>query len=385
VSPLSWRNRTLWVLGGTSLLTDASSEMILPFLPLFLTEHLGASAVWVGAVDGAAQAVAALLQGWSGRRADRSGRHRAWVLAGYALSSVVRPWMGLAGSAAQVLAVRVTDRVGKGMRSSPRDALLAAGVAPDARGAVFGVHRAMDHAGAVIGPALALLVLQLRPGDLRSVFLASAFPAALAMLTLAVGLPGTARVPAPEHPAPPAAAGPQERPPWLAPLALLTLGRAPEGFLLLAAAGPDPAALPWLWMGLNAVQALGSGPLGRWSDRVGRRAMVLSGWAGLAALQLAFAVAEAPAGRVALFLAYGLHRAWTEGAEKAWIADLAPPDARATAFGRYHRLTGLLALPAGLGFGTAWSAWGPGSAFGIAAAVAAGAALWLAAATRPAR
>jgi MFS family permease len=135
-------------------------------------------------------------------------------------------------------------------------------------------------------------------------------------------------------------------------------------------------------MGLNAVQALGSGPLGRWSDRVGRRAMVLSGWAGLAALQLAFAVAEAPAGRVALFLAYGLHRAWTEGAEKAWIADLAPPDARATAFGRYHRLTGLLALPAGLGFGAAWSAWGPSSAFAIAAGACAGAAGWLAAATR---
>lgn len=349
MSTLRWRHRTLWVLGLTSLLTDASSEMILPFLPLFLTEHLGASAIWVGAVDGAAQAVAALLQGWSGRRADRTGRHRAWVIGGYALSSVVRPWMGLAGSAAQVLAVRVTDRVGKGLRSSPRDALLAAGVPADERGAVFGLHRAMDHAGAVLGPALALGVLQLRPGDLRSVFLASAVPAALAVLTLVVGLSGTAPAPRAE-----------------------------------AAPAPVPAAAPARppWMALNAVQAVGSGPLGRWSDRVGRRAMVLSGWAWLAGVQLAFAVTDAPAVRVALFLAYGLHRAWTEGAEKAWIADLSPPDARATAFGRYHRLTGLLALPAGLGFGAAWSAWGPSSAFAIAAAVCAGAAGWLAAATR---
>jgi MFS family permease len=372
-------SRTVVSLGVVSLLTDASSEMIYPLLPLFLGTVLGAGPAALGVIEGMAEATAALLKLASGRWSDTLPRRKPLVLAGYGLSSAVRPLIALAGSAAQVLAVRLADRVGKGVRSAPRDALIADAVPPASRGRAFGFHRSMDHAGAVVGPLLAWALLA-SDVPLREVFWWAAVPGGLAVLVLWRGVTeppaarehASARAPAAEHV--PTTGAPLPRVFWryLAVLCLFTLGNSSDAFLLLRAAdlGVSTAHVPLLWAAHHAVKAA----LGTWggslSDRIGRRSAVSLGWGVYALTYVGFAVAHASWQVWALFLGYGLFFALVEGAEKAFVADLVPPERRGTAYGWFHLAVGLGALPGSVVFGLVWQRLGAGTAFGMGACLA---------------
>ncbi len=377
--------RTVVALAAVSLLTDASSEMIYPLLPVFLTATLGAGAATLGAIEGAAESTAALLKLASGWWSDRLPRRKPLVVAGYALASAARPLVALAGSAGQVLAVRLADRVGKGIRSSPRDALLAAAVPPEARGRAFGFHRAADHLGAVLGPLAAFALLRGAGADVRTVFALAAVPAALAVAVLVFGVreaPPAARPrrapPLPAGPGPLDADAAAGRPlvALLAAVTLFTLGNSTDAFLILRAAqlGVPVALVPLLWALLHVVKSASSTPGGALSDRVGRRPLIAAGWLVYAAVYLGFAAADAPWHAWALFAAYGVVFGLTEGAEKALVADLAPSARRGAAFGWYHGAVGAAALPASLLFGALWERYGAPAAFRAGAALA-GAAL----------
>jgi len=375
-------HRTVFSLGLVSLLTDASSEMIYPLLPAFLTTILGASPAFLGVVEGFAEAVAAGLKVVSGRLSDRLARRKPLVVAGYALSSVVRPLVALAAAPVHVLAVRVTDRIGKGVRSAPRDALVALVTAPADRGRAFGFQRAMDHAGAMVGPLLASAVLLLRPGDLRLVFALASVPAALAVLTLVVGVREEAAAAGRVTSAAVARdAGPLDPglARYLAVLAVFTLGNSSDAFLLLRAqeAGVPVAAVPLVWTLHHLVKTSASTWGGGLSDRGGRRRAIALGWTAYALAYAGFAAVASPLGVVLLFAVYGLFHAFSEGAERALVADLAEGPARGRAFGLFHAVTGAVLLPASLLTGFLWQRLGAAVALGTGAALAAVAALGL--------
>lgn len=376
VVPRPRLGRTVVALSVVSLLTDLSSEMIYPLLPLFLVGTLGAGAGMLGAIEGAAETTAALLKLASGWWSDRLRRRKPLVIAGYALAAAARPLVALAGSAAQVLAVRVTDRVGKGIRGAPRDALLADAVAPALRGRAFGLHRAADHLGAVLGPLVAFVLLEHAGIPLRSVFLWAAVPGALAVLVLWLGVRERPRA---VVEAPAAARAPLRgvrlgRPFWwyLGAVLLFTLGNASDAFLLLRAAelGVPASAVPLLWALLHVVKSAANAVGGDLSDRVGRRPLIVGGWLVYAAVYLLFARATEPWHAWALFTAYGVYFGMTEGAEKALVADLAPADRRGSAFGWYNLAIGVGALPASVVFGVVWETVGAGAAFALGAGLA---------------
>lgn len=373
---------TVHRLGLVSLLTDASSEMIYPLLPSFLTGVLRARPAFVGLVEGLAESVASLTKVASGRLSDRVRRRKPLVVAGYTLSTVARPLVALAVAPWHVLAVRLADRVGKGVRSAPRDALLAQ-VAPSTElGRAFGLQRAMDHAGAVIGPLLASAVLLVHD-DVRLVFALAALPGVAAVLVLLFGV-AEARPGAPGDPAPAAPARVPDRAPvphapatpglrrFLAVAGLFTLGNSSDAFLLLRAQGLGvPLALvPMLWTAHHVVKAATSTAGGALSDRVGRRAAIAAGWVIYAAVYAGLALATRPWHVWLLFVVYGLHHALTEGPERALVAELAPSEGRGHAFGLFHAITGLLLLPASLLTGTLWQAVSPRAALVTGAGLA---------------
>lgn len=366
------------VLGLVSLLTDVSSEMIYPLLPLFLTAVLGAGPAFLGVIEGVAETTAALLKLASGIWSDRVRRRKPLVLGGYGLSGLVRPLVALAASPAWVLAIRFADRLGKGLRSSPRDALIADSVAPELRGRAFGFHRSMDHAGALLGPLLAAGLLAWVTTDLRTVFWLAALPGLLAVLLLA----GRVRE-APRRPSAAAEAwvglpgGPLRT--YLLVLLLFTLGNSTDAFLLLRAAdlGMTPARIPLLWAFFHLVKMAAVFPFGALSDRIGRRGVIVAGWGVYSAAYLGFAVAGNELQVWLLFALYGLFYGLSEGAEKALLVDLATPAQRGAAFGWFHAAIGLGALPASLLFGWLWQVAGPVPAFGCGAGLAALAALLL--------
>jgi MFS family permease len=369
-------------LGAVSLLNDAATEMMVPLLPVFLTSTLGASAMALGWIEGAAEATASVLKLLSGRASDRMKRRRPLILVGYGLASLVRPFMAVTTSAMQALTVRVTDRIGKGLRTSPRDALLAASVREDQRGAAFGLHRAMDHTGAVIGPAIAAAVLAFWTTDLRTLFWLTAIPGALAMTALFVGV----REQAPTVEDVGAATETEEASRGqlarlLIPLGLFTLGNASDAFLLLKAGATRAplVTLPLLWMALHVVKAAASLPAGRLADRHGRRRIIAAGWILYAAVYLGFAYAESQAVIWGLFVAYGLHSGLTEGAEKALVAELVPGAKLGAGFGWYHLTLGGLSLAASVIFGALWTGLGNRVAFLTSAGLAVGAVIALAA------
>jgi MFS family permease len=382
-------------LGAVSFLTDLSSEMIYPLLPVFLSATLGASAVALGVVEGAAESVASLLKLVSGWWSDRLARRKPLVVAGYTLASVVRPLVGLATSAGQVLAIRVADRVGKGLRSSPRDALITDAVDPRARGRAFGFHRAADHAGALLGPLVAFALLGWAGMEMRELFLWAAVPGALAVATLIFGVrerragpggdPDEARgeppAPAPIPDEPPVPARPLPKGFWrfLGIITLFTLGNATDAFLLLRATdlGVPVALVPVLWAFLHLVKAASSTPGGALSDRLGRKPLIVAGWLLYAAVYAGFAYAGAAWHVWALFAVYGLYHGLVEGAERALVADLVGTGHRGAAFGWYHLAIGIAALPASVLFGWLWMTWSPAVAFGTGAALAGAAALLL--------
>ncbi len=374
-------HRNVKALGVVSLLTDASSEMIYPLLPAFLTGPLRAGPALLGVIEGLAEAVAALVKVVSGRVSDRLPRRKPLVVAGYGLSSVARPLVALAAAPVHVLAVRLADRLGKGVRGAPRDALLAEVTPTDQRGRAYGFHRAMDHAGAMVGPLLASVVL-LFTEDLRLVFAAAAVPAALAMVTLIFGVREERRAPA----AAPTPARPDSGSPlesgfrrYLVVLAVFTLGNSSDAFLLLRAqeTGLPVALIPALWAWHHLIKAGGSTWGGTLSDRVGRKRAILLGWAVYGLSYAGFALAGSPLAIVGLFAVYGLFHALTEGPERALVADLAGPEARGRAFGLFHAITGAALLPASLLTGLLWQRFGATAALGTGAAVAGVAALGL--------
>ena len=376
--------RTVVALGAVSFLTDLSSEMIYPLLPVFLVDVLGAGALALGAIEGVAESTAALLKVASGWWADRMRRRKPLVVAGYGLSGTVRPLIGLAGSWPVVVVLRFGDRVGKGIRTSPRDALIADVTPPDRRGAAYGLHRALDHAGAVAGP-LAAAGLLLIPGmTLRAVFLLAAIPAALVILVLVT------RVTEEDRAEPSAAAPPSLRASWLrmgvpfkrllVAVMIFTLGNSTDAFLLfrLADAGFAAGWIAVLWALHNGVKMLANLAGGQLADRLDRRTLVTAGWTVYAAIYLGFGVTSATAPLVALFLAYGVYFGLTEPVERAWVAALAPAESRGAAFGLYNGAIGITALPASLLFGAVYAAAGPGAAFGMGAALAVAATVLLA-------
>lgn len=365
--------RNVLALAVVSFLTDVASDMTYPLLPMFLATVLGASATAVGAIEGAAESTAALLKLFSGWMSDRAPRRKPLVLAGYGIASLIRPLIGLAQSASQVLAIRVADRVGKGIRGAPRDALIADSVDPSIRGRAFGFHRAADHAGAVVGPLLAFALLSWGGLELRDVFLLTAIPGALAVAMVLFGVREVPRE-APAKARKIDFRAPLGRRFWsfLAVLLIFTLGNSTDAFLLLRARdlGIDAALIPILWAVLHVVKALSSTPAGSLSDRIGRKPLLVAGWLLYAGVYLALAFAETAWQAWALFAIYGVYFGLTEGVEKALVADLVPADRRGTAFGWYNLAIGVGALPASLIFGLIWDGAGAPVAFGFGAALA---------------
>jgi len=366
----AWLTRQALALGLVALLTDMGTEMGMPLLPALIA-GLGGGAVAVGLIDGLADAVAALLQVWAGRASDRSGRRKPYVFAGYSLSGLVRPLFGLAAAPWQVVAVRSADRVGKGVRKPSTNALLDQAATPATRGRVFGFYDAMDNAGQMLGPLLAMALLLAFAENLHKTLLCAIVPGALAALVVAFLVR--------EHRAPKAA---QAEPfPWippkailpvLLPIAVFSLGNASDLFLLLKV--HQGGAALWtqalLWAGYSAFKVVSALLGGKLSDRIGPRLTISLGWAFYAAVYTAFALATSLGAMTALFLAYGLFHGMSEGPLKALVGSLTPAKHKSTGYGWLGLTTGLVSLPAGLLFGWLWDAHGASAAFGTGAGLA---------------
>lgn len=377
--------RSVWLLGLISLVNDSASELVYPLVPLYLSGVLMAGPRVLGLIEGIAEALSSLLKLWAGVMVDRSGRSKPWVVAGYGLAGLGRPLIAFVAGWPMLLALRLADRVAKAVRAAPRDALLAANIGPGQRGLAFGLHRAMDNTGAVVGPVLAWLLLSTGV-PLGHVFLWALIPGAVCLaLTLAV------------REAPPAPAAPPRfswtlagLPPalrrYLVVVALFTLGNSSNMFLLLRAKqlGVAEAQVPLLWAAVSAVAALFSVPLGSLSDRVGRVRLLVAGYIAYAGFYLGMAAWAEPGWRLyLLFGLYGIFMAATDGVERALMADLAPPALRGTAFGWLNLVMGATLLPASLLFGTLWEGTSATVAFGFSAGCALAAAALLTAWVRP--
>ncbi|MDQ3949588.1 MAG: MFS transporter [Gemmatimonadota bacterium] len=388
-SPRPTLGRNVLALTLVSFFTDVSSEMIYPLLPIFLTGVLGASASFVGAMEGAAETTSSLLKLVSGWWSDRVQRRKPLVVFGYALASTMRPLVAFARSASEVLVIRLSDRAGKGIRNAPRDALIADSVDPAIWGRAFGVHRAGDHAGGVVGPLVAFALLSWWAVPMRQVFLLAAVPGAVAVLVVIFGVrePPRYRVEGGgwrvERAAQslPSTLRPLPSTFWstLAVILLFTLGNSTDAFLLLRATqlGVPATLAPVLWAVLHVVKASASAPGGALSDRVGRKPTLIAGWLLYAAVYAGFAVASDAWHAWALFAVYGVFFGLTEGTERALVADIVPPDRRGSAFGWYHLAVGLGMFPASLLFGIIWDRAGAPTAFLVGATLSVAAAVGL--------
>ncbi|SMF95095.1 MFS-type transporter involved in bile tolerance, Atg22 family [Methylomagnum ishizawai] len=363
---------TVWMLGCISFLNDTAGELVYPLLPIYFAVVLQVEPRIFGFIEGSALAVNSLLQLVSGRAADRSRSAKGWVVAGYGIAAVSRPMLAFAQSWPVAMGFRLADRMGKGLRSSPRDALLALSAAPGQRGLAFGFHRAMDNVGAVAGPLMAAWLLE-QKADLRQVLLWTAVPGLLTV-ALTLCLKDVEREARPAVPFD-----------WrigtfslafrryLLVLGVFTLGFPSSLFLLLRARelGVPDAELPLLWAGVSLVAALCSTGFSAWSDRVGRKTMIVAGWWVYSAILLLLGFdGWSKAWLWPLFAMYGLFFAATEGAQKALVADMVPRHGVGTAFGWFNLVTGLLLLPASLIFGGLTQAFGSAWAFGFSAACA---------------
>jgi MFS family permease len=377
--------RPVWLLGWVSFFTDMATEMTYPLLPVFLTRVIGAGAMSLGIIEGVADAANSVLKIASGWVADRTGAPKPLVVAGYSISSAVRPLIAIVGTWPQVLAIRFADRMGKGIRGAPRDAMLATFSDPSTRGRVYGFHRAMDHAGAVVGPLIASAFLFFYPGEYRTLFALTIVPGIIVIIVLLrVPAATAARVEAPPAaPVPYARSVKLPKSFWkaMAIIFVFTLGNASDAFLLLRLTDLGIAVfwIPLLWSALHVVKSAASVGGGELSDRLGRRTLIGLGWIVFALVYFGFAIFDTPMAVVVIFLSYGLFFGLTEGVEKAWIADLAPAPARGTAFGIYNGMLGLGSLVASVLFGLLWTRVSPQAAFmaGAGLAVAATALLYL--------
>lgn len=371
---LSGLSRNVVILGWVSFFSDLSSEMIYPLLPLFLTTVLGAPASVIGLIEGVAESTASLLKVVSGWLSDRLGRRKALVVSGYGLSNLVKPLFALTTAWPQVLALRFTDRVGKGVRTSPRDAIIADSTPEVVRGSAFGFQRAMDTAGAVGGPLMAFLILAMHPTDYRLVFLLAFVPGliAVALVALLVRERGAMGPLGASLPRLSLSSFDQRFRLFLLAVLVFTLGTPSNAFLILRAQDVGIAAtlIPILWGAFNLIYAVSAWPAGALSDRLGRKTLIISGYLLFAAVFVGFALAGAAWQVWLLFAAYGLYYGATDGVQRAYAADLSPAHLRGTAFGLYHTLTGLALFPASVVAGLLWQSLGPAAPFAYGAALA---------------
>ena len=376
--------RNVWAMGGVSLFNDTSSEMIYWLLPQFMVSVLGASPISFGLMEGAAETVASLGRVVSGLVADRLGRRKPLAAAGYTLANVVKPLLAVAQSWSQVFWIRVVDRAAKGFRAAPRDALLADSVPPARRGAAFGFRQAMDSAGAVLGPLAAFLLLPVFHGNVRSVFWVAALPGLISILLAWFAVR-------------------EIRPVWssrvetapgvkeafrarngrllviLVAVTIFSLGNSSDLFLILRAQNLGVAALwvPALGLVFNLSYTALSWPAGRLSDRIPRRRLIVTGYLVYAAVYWGFARGGSQRLVWLLFIFYGMYYAMTEGVLKAWIADLVPSTLRASVFGIFSWMVGMVAFPASLLAGWLWQRYSPAVPFYFASVLSLLAALLL--------
>jgi MFS family permease len=385
------------MLGLVSLFTDLSSEMIYPLLPVFFTGFVpaGVAAVYVGLMEGISESATSLVKILSGRLSDALRKRKALAVAGYSLSTAVRPFMAAAAAGWHVVALRFCDRVGKGLRTAPRDALISDSIGAEVRGLAFSFHRTMDHAGAILGSVAAVAILYSQLGyalwhsstdratppemeAMRWLFLIALVPGLLAVGTLVAKVREIA--PRWEDPATETFAGtgthrglPHRFSLFVGIVTLFALGNSSDLFLLLYGRTKfhyGLLQLIGLWVALHLSKAVFSVPGGILSDKLGRRPVIVTGWVIYALVYLGMATVSATWVFWCLIAAYGFYYGMTEGAEKALVSDLVPSSARGRAYGLYHGVTGLAALPASLLFGVFWAALGPGVAFGIGAGLA---------------
>lgn len=385
--------RNVFAISIVSLLNDASSEIIYPLLPVFLSLTLGASPAIVGLIEGAAESVSSLLKLFAGYFSDRRGKRKVFVVLGYALANLVRPLLAFASNWYQVLAIRLTDRVGKGVRSAPRDAMIADAVKPQERGLAFGFHRAMDHTGAVVGPLAGyLLVLlfaantdALTAADFTKIFLVASVPAIAAVIVVGFFVRETqvttnqTQTEIRPRPRLSLSGFDSNFKRFLLIIALFTLSNSSDAFLLLRAqsAGVSVGTIPLLWALLHVSKVISSLFGGDLSDRLGRRRLIVSGWILYAAVYAGFAFVTSALSVWVLFVIYGIYFGLVEGAEKALVADLVRPEQRGTAYGLYNLAFGITVFPASLMMGLLWSFSGPALAFVVSATIGLAAALLL--------
>ena len=384
--------RNVYAISFVSLLNDASSEIIYPLLPVFLFSTLGASAKVIGLIEGAAESISSLLKLFAGYFSDRLGKRKLLVVSGYALANFVRPWLAFASNWTEVLVIRLTDRLSKGIRTAPRDAMIADAVDEQQRGLAFGFHRAMDHFGAVIGPligyVLVLLLVANRNAPAKSeftkIFLVASVPG-LAAVLVAIFFMRESRLPSRPAVTHVKATrltlrgfdGNFKR--FLLIVALFTLSNSSDSFLVLRArnTGVSVTGTLLLWAALHVSKVASSLIGGDLSDRLGRRRLIVSGWILYAAVYAGFAFVTNEISVWVLFVIYGIYFGLAEGAEKALVADLVRPEQRGTAYGLYNLAFGITVLPASLLMGTVWDWRGPTTAFLVSAALGATAALLL--------
>ncbi len=366
--------KNVLILGLVSFLTDASSDMIYPLLPLFLSDVLGSSMLFIGLIEGVAESTASILKIFSGWLSDRLGKRKLLVALGYGISSAGKPILSLVTAGWHVLLLRFGDRFGKGVRTSPRDALIADSASEERRGLAYGFHRAMDSAGAVVGPLLAFLLLPLVNENYRALFLIASIPAVLAVLILILfvkeGKSFKEKITSLTRPKL-SDFGPKFRI-FIVGVVLFSLGNSSDAFLFIRAKGlnVELVHIPILWLILHLVYTLVSSPAGALSDRIGRKNLIISGLFIYSLAYAGFAFATRSVHVWILFGVYGLYYGLANGAMRALVADLVGEKRRALAFGVYHGAMGLTALPASLLFGWIWQSLGVSAAFGFGAVLA---------------
>jgi MFS family permease len=362
--------RNIFFLGLVSLLTDISSEMVYPLLPLFLANVLGVTIPFIGLIEGIAESTASLMKVVSGWFSDRSGRRKPFVWFGYGLSSVMKPLFALSTAGWHVLFFRFGDRVGKGIRTSPRDAMVADSSPETEKGKSFGFQRAMDSFGAVLGPLAAFVLLPWVGENMRWIFILSFIPALAALLIVFIFVHEKDR----NHAKlPPTADGVvrgmdglgSEYRYFVVVVCLFTLGNSSDAFLVLRARdlGLSTVSIPLVWLFFNTVNTVCAVPAGMLSDRLGRKRVIFCSFLLYGIVYLGFALALRPIHIWFLFAAYGAYYGFSEGVFRAYVADLVPSHLRGTAYGVFHMASGITALPASLIMGFLWQALGPSWAF----------------------
>ncbi len=377
--------KNVFFAGLVSLFMDMSSEMIYPLIPLFLTDVLMATKTTVGLIEGIAESTASLLKVVSGHISDVTKKRKPLMALGYSVSTLSRLLIYTATSSAMVLTSRFTDRVGKGFRSAPRDALIADSTKKSELGRSFGFHRAMDTVGAIIGPAIALLVLAATDDDIRAVFIVSFIPGVIAVSIILLFIKekphlvetgetdGLSR----KAPTPTKSATSKEFKSYIVITGLFSLSVISDAFLILRSSdlGVSLAMIPVLYLTYNTIYALTSIPFGRLGDRIGLRPLVLTGFFSFSIILMGFSFATSTAHIWGLFILYGLYKGLSDGAGRAYVGKLCGEDKKGTAFGLFHTVSGIMLLPASLGAGIIWDRWGPDYVFMTASIIAFSAAL----------